>query len=109
MEQGYTFVRNDKIDRDAISNGNGQQNFWIRGDPAIDPFNLDPSVRSIDPFHRNAVNLVAEYDSLEISHLPPEAKPATHYVAHRLGTPESQVESPSRLAAAPRDPGANPV
>jgi hypothetical protein len=55
------------------------------------------------------VNLIAEYNGLELSHLSPEAKPAIHYFAHRLRAPESQVESPPHSSAAAGDAGANPV
>ena len=109
MEQGYPPAGDDEVDGDAIGDGNSQENSRIGGNPPIDPFNLDPTVGLIHPHHRNAVNLIAEYNGLEISHLSPVAKPAIHHFAYRLRAPESQVEAPSHFGAAAGDAGSNPV
>jgi hypothetical protein len=109
MEQGYPPTGDYEVDGYAIGDGKSQENSRIGGDPPVYPFYLDPSVCLIDLHYRNAVNLVAEHDSVEVSHLSSEAKPAIHHFAYRLRAPESQVESPLRLDAAARYAGANAI
>lgn len=109
MEQGHSPSGDDEVDRYAIGDGNSQENSRIGGDPPVDPFDLGPSVRFIDLHDGYAVNLIAEDDGVEASHLPPEAKPAIHHFAYWLRAPESQVESSPRISAAAGDAGVNAI
>lgn len=109
MEQGYPPTGDNEVDGYAIGDGNSEENSRIGGDPPVDPFNLDPPVCLIDLHYGNAVNLIAQHDGVEVSHLSPEAKPAIHHFAYWLHAPESQVEPPPWLGAAAGDAGANAI
>ena len=43
VEQGDPPARHDQVDRDAVGDGDGEEDAGRGGDPAVDPFDLDPA------------------------------------------------------------------
>jgi hypothetical protein len=103
MEQGNTASGNQQIHRNTVGDGDREQHAGRRCDPAVDTIDVDPPPTLLQNHELDAVNLIAESDSLEFRHFSPEGEPAAHHFAHRLVTPEAQVKPAIRLGAATSD------
>jgi hypothetical protein len=91
MEQSDTTARSHQVDRDAIGDGDGEQDPRSRGDPAVDPIHVHPTPAGIQSHQFGAVNLVTQGDYFELVHGATKGQPAAHHLTDRFYAPQTQI------------------
>lgn len=96
MEQGDRLSDGvDEVYRNAVSNGDRQEQTGGGGGMPIDAFDLHPTLPSMVPGHFGFVDLIAQDCGLEAGFRPPEGPPPRHNLSDRCLGPQTEVKSPA--------------
>ena len=94
-----------QVNRDAVGDGDREEDAGCGGDPPIDPFQVNPPSPGLEGCDLDAVHLIPKGHGLEVAHVPAESQPAAHDFPNRLPAPEPEIEASARLVAAAGNPG----
>jgi hypothetical protein len=103
VQESDTATGRYQINRNTVSDGDGEQDAWCRGNPAVDVFDLDPAVAGIEGLELDPVHLIAESNSMKAGKRAAEREPPAHDLADGLLTPKTEIESASFFRAAAGD------
>jgi hypothetical protein len=105
MKQGYAPARGYQVYRNAVGDGDGEEDARGDRDPAVNAFYLNPSLAVVQVHDFGTMNLVAEGDRAKLCHLSSEREPTVHHLADGLLGPEAEVESAAGFFTSAGNPG----